>query len=159
MMDATEKKDIFDKIMGLPGLRILEPFYKKYKEILLYLFFGGLAVVLNIGLFAWFDLAFGMEALINNIICWVICVLFQFFTNRIWVFQGHDRTDKGLLWKQMGSFFVGRLFTLGVEELILLIFIVWLGFDAILVKVAAQVVTIILNYIVSKLFVFRTKHV
>ena len=44
----NEKKDIFDKIMSLPGLRILEPFYKKNKEILLYLFFGGLSFLVSI---------------------------------------------------------------------------------------------------------------
>ena len=41
-MENAEKKDIFDKIMSLPVLNIFEPFYKKYKEGLLYLFFGGL---------------------------------------------------------------------------------------------------------------------
>ena len=47
-----EKKDIFDRIMALPGLRALEPFYKKYKEILLYLFFGALTTVVSIGSYA-----------------------------------------------------------------------------------------------------------
>lgn len=37
--NIMKKKDIFDKIMELPFFRIFEPFYKKYKEILLYLFF------------------------------------------------------------------------------------------------------------------------
>ena len=38
-MGNIEKKDIFDKIMSLPVLNIFEPFYKKYKDALLYLFF------------------------------------------------------------------------------------------------------------------------
>ena len=41
-MDVEEKKDIFDKLMHLPVLNIFEPFYKKHKEVLMYLFFGGL---------------------------------------------------------------------------------------------------------------------
>ena len=44
-----ERKDIFDKIMSLPGLRIFEEFYKKNKEVLLYLFFGGLTFIVSIG--------------------------------------------------------------------------------------------------------------
>ena len=38
-MDVEEKKDIFDKLMHFPVLNILEPFYKKHKEVLMYLFF------------------------------------------------------------------------------------------------------------------------
>lgn len=40
-MDVEEKKDIFDKLMHLPVLNIFEPFYKKHKEVLMYLFFEG----------------------------------------------------------------------------------------------------------------------
>ena len=46
------KPDIFDKIMHLPGLRVFEPLYKKYKEVLLYLFFGVLTTVVSIGSYA-----------------------------------------------------------------------------------------------------------
>ena len=55
----TTREDIFDRIMGLPGLRILKPWYSKHKEILLYLFFGGLAVFLNLGLFILFTKRLG----------------------------------------------------------------------------------------------------
>ena len=55
----------------------------------------------------------------------------------------------------MFSFFAGRLATLGVEEAILLIFITWLSFNSMVVKVIAQIVVILLNYVISKLFVFK----
>ena len=54
-MDVEEKKDIFDKLMHLPVLNIFEPFYKKHKEVLMYLFFGGLTFFLNIALYAWLE--------------------------------------------------------------------------------------------------------
>ena len=57
--------------------------------------------------------------------------------------------------KQIASFFGGRAFTLVVEEAILAIFITWLRFDSMIVKVSAQVIVIILNYVISKLIVFR----
>lgn len=152
-----DKKDIFDKIMHLPILNIFESFYKKYKEVLLYIFFGGVTFFLNIALFALLNGMMGINELIANVICWIICVLFQFFTNRTWVFDGITETTGGFI-KQMASFFGGRLFTLAIEEIILAVFITWLGLDSMVVKLTAQVVVIILNYIISKLFVFKKKN-
>ena len=140
-MDVEEKKDIFDKLMHLPVLNIFEPFYKKHKEVLMYLFFGGLTFFLNIALYAWLDKGLGMNALIAN-------------TNRTWVFDGQVDSAAGFL-KQMASFFGGRLFTLVVEEAILAVFITWLGFNSMAVKLVAQVVVIVLNYVISKLIVFK----
>lgn len=150
-----KREDIFDRLMHLPGLRIFEGFYRAHKEILLYLFFGGLAVVLNLALFAVFEYVLGLNELVNNMICWVICVLVQFFTNRTWVFPTRSESAAAF-WKQMAEFFGGRLFTLAVEEIILLVFIIWLGFDAMVVKTTAQVLVIVLNYLVSKFWVFKT---
>ena len=52
-MDVEEKKDIFDKLMHLPVLNIFEPFYKKHKEVLMYLFFGGLTFCMHGWIRAW----------------------------------------------------------------------------------------------------------
>ena len=151
----TEKKDIFDKLMSLPGLRIFEPFYKKYKEVLLYVFFGGLAFFLYLGLFYLLDKT-GMNELLNTCIDWVICVLFQFYTNRTWVFDSEVDSRAGFI-KQMASFFAGRLFTLIVDEAITAVFITWLDFPKMPVKLVGQVVVIVLNYVISKLIVFKKK--
>lgn len=63
-----EKKDIFDKLMSLPVLNIFEGFYKKHKEVLLYLFFGGLAFVVSIATYAGFNVALGINEFILNYI-------------------------------------------------------------------------------------------
>ena len=81
------KEDIFDKIMKLPILNFFEPFYKKNKEMLLYLFFGGLTFVVSIITYGFFNVSLGLNELIANIISWIIAVTFAFFTNRIWVFN------------------------------------------------------------------------
>ncbi len=151
------EKDIFDKMMELPVLRIFEPFYKKYKEILLYLFFGGLAFFISIGSYAVANVKFGINELLANLISWVIAVLFAFMTNRIWVFAAPTETV-GAFFKQMMSFFTGRIATLIVEEIILAVFITMLGFNSMLIKVIAQIVVIVLNYVISKLFVFKEKN-
>lgn len=154
MSEGTVKEDIFDKIMKLPLLNIFEPFYKKNKEVLLYLFFGGLAFIVSIATYAFFNVTLGINELIANVISWVITVAFAFFTNRIWVFNSPTNGVKEFI-SQLISFFGGRIVTLIIEEAILLTFITWLGFPSMIIKVIAQVVVIVLNYVISKLVVFK----
>ena len=110
------KPDIFDKIMHLPGLRVFEPLYKKYKEVLLYLFFGVLTTVVSIGSYAFFNVALGINELIANVISWVLAVLFAFFTNRIWVFALAPTKTVEEFMKQLVSFAGGRVLTLVIER-------------------------------------------
>lgn len=154
-LSAGEKRpDIFDRIMALPLLNILEPFYKAHKMVLLYLFFGGTAFFLNLFLFYAIGRLTPLDPLVNNIICWIVCVLYQYWTNRTWVFDG--KTSGALEFiKQMASFVGGRLFTLFLEEAIIAVFITWLKLPEMPVKLAAQVVVIVLNYVISKAFVFK----
>ncbi|WP_248405226.1 GtrA family protein [Butyrivibrio fibrisolvens] len=156
MVALEEKKDIFDRIMSLPVLNIFEPFYKKHKEGLLYLFFGGLAFFLSIFLYWFMYSVMHLNELVNNTIDWIICVAFQFFTNRTWVFDGKVDNTRDFV-KQAASFTLGRLFTLVVEDVLLFIFITLLGFAQMPVKLAATFVVIVLNYVISKLFVFKEK--
>lgn len=151
-----KKSDIFDKIMSLKILKWANPFYVKYKEMLLYVLFGGLTTVLSIGIFALLNVALGLNEHISNVISWIFAVMFAFFTNRIWVFSAVTKNTGGFI-MQMLKFYGGRLVTLGVEELIILIFITKLNFNSMLIKVFAQIVIIILNYVISKCFVFKRK--
>ena len=59
----------------------------------------------------------------------------------------------------MLSFFGGRVVTLVIEEIILLVFITWLGFNSMVVKVIAQVIVIVLNYVISKFWIFKDNRV
>lgn len=150
----NEQKDIFDIIMHLPGLRLFEGFYKKYKEGLLYLFFGGLAFFLSVFLFWLFHVFYNINEHISNIVVWIIVVLFAFITNRTWVFRAKTDGIKDFF-KQISAFYLGRIATLVVEEVILFIFITLLDFNSMIVKIIAQFIVIVLNYIISKLFVFK----
>lgn len=150
----NEKKDIFDKIMSLPVLNIFNPFYQKHREGLLYLFFGGLAFFLSLFIFWLFVTPFGLNELIANVISWIIVVYFAFTTNRIWVFKATTNSTKEFF-IQMKNFYIGRIATLIVEEGILLVFITLMGLNSLIIKIIAQVVVIILNYIISKIWIFR----
>lgn len=150
------EKDIFDKIMELPFLGVLKPFYKKHKEILLYLFFGVLTMGISIISYAICNVVFKINALIANIISWTLAVLFAFYTNRIWVFCAKTKSMRDLM-VQMFFFYGGRIVTLIIEEVILFLFITILHYGSMEVKIVAQIVVVILNYIISKLWVFTVK--
>ena len=152
----NEEKDIFDRIMSWKLLKPLWPFWEKHREVLLYLFFGGLTTLISIAVFWLFNRPLDLNEHIANVISWILSVLFAYVTNAIWVFTAKPQTPGEWL-RQMLSFYAGRLATLGVEELIIYVFVTRLAFDSMLIKIIATVVVIILNYFISKLLVFRKK--
>ena len=127
---------------------------KQYKEPILYLVFGGLACIVSVSSYVICEQYIGINELIANVISWVLAVLFAYFTNRTWVFESRV-SGIGERVKEMISFFGGRVFTLVVEELIIFIFNTNMGYNSTGVKIVAQVVVILLNYVISKLFVFK----
>lgn len=151
-----ERKDIFDKLMGLPVLRKAKPFYSRHREVLLYLFFGGLAFLVNIGTFWLFHDVVRLHELVANVISWIITVLLAFFTNRVWVFAADSRTADAF-WRQMAAFFVGRALTLAVEELMLFLFVTRLELPGTPVKLPVQILVIVLNYFLSKYWIFKSE--
>ena len=146
-----QKPDIFDRIFSIKLLHFAQPLYQKCKEQLLYLFFGALTTAVSIGSFSLFTKVIPCDELIANVISWFLAVLFAYLTNRTWVFQSTEQS----FWGQMLTFYLGRVTTLLIEEALLLIFVKWLLLDGMLVKIAAQIVVLILNYVISKLFIFK----
>lgn len=149
---------------------MIKKLFVKYKELISYVFFGVLATVVNIVCFKIFDVILGSHLyLLNNIISWIITVIFAYFTNKLWVFESKSwKAD--IVLKEIISFFGARLFSLAVEEagLWLMIDIMsmgeisWelLGFTVggnMIVKIIMQVVVVILNYVFSKLIIFKKK--
>ncbi len=133
---------------------MLKELYFKYKEVINYLFFGGCTFLVSVISFYLFNKVLFLNEHVSNILSWILAVLFAYITNKAFVFESKTNTKEELL-KEITSFFGARLFTLGVEELILLIFVNLLKFDAMLIKVFAQVIVILANYVLSKLFVFK----
>lgn len=163
-----EKKDIFDRIMAWGFLKRFEPFYKAHKEVLMYLFFGGLTTVVSVIFFAipikllsigTQDIAgmkLDMDVITANVISWICAVTFAYVTNRTWVFEDKSYGAAGIA-RECAAFFAGRLFTLIVETLLLNLCCTLIGMNEIVAKIIVSVVTIVLNYIISKLWVFRSK--
>lgn len=142
----------------------------KYKELITYVIFGGLTTVVNLVVFSLSGLVLGAERyLISNVIAWVAAVIFAYITNKIWVFESKSWEPKVLL-KEVPSFFAARVFSFLVEEAGLFLFVDLLGFNEyslniltfefsgeFIAKVILAVVVVILNYVFSKLFIFKKK--
>ena len=148
-------QDIFDRIMRLKFLNRFWPIYKKYKEILLYLFFGGLTFLVSVGSYIFFEFIIHMPPLITNLFSWILAVTFAYVTNRVWVFTDIAYGVWGIT-KEIIFFFTGRAATLILEEAILFIGITVLEFNSLSVKVIGQIIVIITNYFISKIIVFKT---
>jgi putative flippase GtrA len=133
----------------------IKEFFVKYKEIILYLVFGVLTTAVSIGTFALTELV-GIHELVGNIISWVVSVTFAFFTNRIWVFDAKTDSTKSFF-VQFVLFYLSRIATFLVEELIIFVCVTLLHFNPMVIKIIAQVIVIVLNFVVSKLVVFRKK--
>lgn len=129
----------------------------RYRTIILYLFFGSLAFLINLFTFTIFYRGFEIHELISNVLAWIITVIFAFFTNSIWVFHIRANTKKAFF-KQMSAFFSGRIFTLVIEEAMLFALIELFRFNETAMKIFTQTIVMILNYWISKNRVFRQRN-
>ena len=135
------------------------------KETVLYLIFGVLATVLNIVLFYLFINIWKMSTGLGNILDTIICVLFQYFTNRIWVFESKNNGKEAI--KEFIQFILARGLTAIIDQIFVVVGVDFFvakyvsysqqGIFSVGIKILSNVVVIVLNYIFSKLFVFNSK--
>ena len=130
--------------------------YHKYEEIINYVIIGGLTTVVSLlvyyGLtYTIFDPNKPLELQITNIISWISSVTFAYFTNRAFVFKQKNKIS----FKEVLSFYLSRVSTLVLDMLLMYIFVTKLQFNDKIIKVVVQVIVIVLNYVLSKLFVFK----
>ena len=156
VLPEGREPDIWDKLMHLPLLRLLNPFFQKHREALMYLFFGAVTTVISWVTFWLFEDVLQWHELVANLASWIITVLAAFLTNRVWVFGAKTKGAAAYI-KQLLSFYGSRVATFIVEQVLLLIFVTWLAMNAMVIKIAASVIVVILNYVFSKLFVFAKK--
>lgn len=153
MNDNKPRADLFDRLFSLPVLKWAAPVFSRHREGLLYLFFGVLTTAVSWGSFYLFHYPLALDELLANLLSWIAAVLFAFFTNRKWVFRTHG---VGVA-REMLLFFGARLGTLLFEEAVIFVFVTTLAYHAMVVKMLGNIVVLILNYILSKLLVFRKK--
>lgn len=140
----------------------IKELYIKNKKIINYLIFGVLTTVVSLItkyllLFTILDAKNSVQLQIAVIISWVVACAFAYVTNRIWVFE--SKSKKIIL--EIFKFFSSRVATLGLEMLIMFVFVTLLGLNTdmwvVIWTLVAQVLVIIMNYVLSKLVVFKDK--
>lgn len=129
--------------------------YHKNEEIWNYLISGGLGVVISVGSF-WLCRVIGLDIIPSNVISWIIAVLSMYVTNKFFVFKTKCNTKKELFIEFI-SFIGARVSTLVIETAIIYVGAEVMHINEIIVKVIAQVVVIVLNYVFSKLWIFKNK--
>ncbi len=150
---------------------MIKKLWIKYKEIVMYLIFGVLTTVVSWLSYALFtkiipNFSIGKFAVstvvLSNVLSWICAVLFAFVTNKLWVFDSKKWTPK-LVLKELWLFVAARLLT-GVVEWVGVPLLVLMGLDQTIfniegmwAKIIVSVIVVILNYVFSKLIVFRNK--
>jgi putative flippase GtrA len=133
---------------------------KKYRELIIYIIVGGLTTIVNWAVYAAGVRLFGWSITVSNIIAWIAAVAFAYVTNKVWVFLSYDWSPRFVL--REASLFVGARLATGLFEIVSVPLLVRLGLDQQLFgvkgmwsKVIVSVVVTILNYVFSKLIIFR----
>lgn len=136
-------------------IRKLKDIFEKHREAISYLFFGVVTTVVNFVLY-YALLWLGMHYLWAQAISWVGAVLVAYVTNKIWVFESDTRGFLPVL-REFCSFVLSRLFSFGIETLLLWLMVDVASVSETIAKIPVAVLTVILNYITGKLLVFRKK--
>lgn len=142
-------------IKALKSPSYLKRFINYNKHIVLYFVFGVLTTVVNLISFYIFAEILKIETIPATILAWVVAVAFAFITNRLYVFESTAKTHAAIL-REAILFFIARLVTLGIE-----VFIMWLSVDVcgqnkLIWKVFCNIITIVVNYALSKAVVFSS---
>ncbi len=127
-------------------------------EMISYIIFGVLTTAVNVVTFGllhpvmpWDE---NLNVLVANAVAWVLSVAFAFITNKLFVFKSKSFAAK-LFWRELASFLGARLLSLGVDELGMLLLVSGLAWNDWAAKIAMNVIVIIINYVLSKLFIFK----
>jgi len=128
----------------------------KYWDIVSYLFFGVCTTIVNYLIYIPCYNFWGMSATVSNMIAWVVAVAFAYLTNKPFVFRSFDWSAKTVI-PELTKFVGCRIGSGAAETLILFLAVDLLGWNGNIWKLITQVMVVILNYIGSKLLVFRKK--
>lgn len=132
----------------------LKALFLKYYDILVYLVFGVLTTVVNYLVYLPCYNVMGLSASVSNAIAWAVAVAFAFVTNKPFVFRSHDWSAKTVL-PELVKFIGTRVGSGGLETLILFVSVDLLGWNGNVWKLLTSVLVVIINYIGSKLLVFK----
>lgn len=132
----------------------MKRYFEKYRDVLPFAFFGILTTAVNV--IVYWALAHLLNAgtMLSTFNAWIAAVLFAYVTNRKWVFHS-EAVARNQIIKEMFSFFAARLATGIVDWVCMYIFVECMHLNDTVVKILANILVIIMNYVASKCIVFK----
>lgn len=131
----------------------IKELFKKHKEIILYLLFGvGTTAVDWVVSFALYAAKLNVHA--ANVVAWILAVIFAYVTNRLFVFESKKNGVVHIM-TEFTKFSASRVLTLLLQEVLVFALYDTLGINKYIVKIVSAIVVVVLNYVLSKLIVFR----
>lgn len=127
---------------------------EKLKEVFAYLVFGVLTTIINIISFYIFNNLLNIDYLIANIISWLLSIIFAYITNKNYVFKNHKENN----FKTFILFISSRLTTLLLDMAFMILLIEKIQISEINSKIIVQILVVVINYLLSKLIVFKDKN-
>lgn len=129
---------------------------RRHREMISYLFWGVMTTVVNYVSYILLTEAAHIYYLTSTVIAWTISVLFAYFVNKLFVFQSRS-WDWRVALRELWQMVAARLFSLGLEMAIMWFFVDTLRCNHLVIKLAANVVVVVVNYVLSKFIIFRQK--
>lgn len=126
----------------------------KHYDILAYLFFGVMTTAVNYLVYLPCYNMLGLSAAVSNVIAWVVAVAFAYLTNKPFVFHSHDWTVKTVV-PELTKFVGSRVASGALETGIIFLTVDYLAWNGNVIKLVTSVLVVVINYIASKLLVFR----
>ena len=132
----------------------LKKLFVKYRELITYLVFGVLTTVGNYLVYLPCYNLWGLNASVSNVIAWMVAVAFAFVTNKPFVFRSYDWSVKVVV-PELSKFVATRIGSGALETAILFLSVDLVGMNGNVWKLLTSVLVVVLNYVGSKLLVFR----
>lgn len=128
--------------------------FERYRDVIPYLFFGVCTTFMNIAVYWICAHLFSMGVMASTIFAWIAAVLFAYITNRKWVFHSEVKGVTAIL-RETVAFFGCRLATGILDWIMMFILVDCLHLNDLAIKILANIMVIILNYVASKIVIFR----
>ena len=126
------------------------------REMISYLIFGVLTTVVNLVVFQLCDAVLGIYYIAANVIAWIIAVIFAYVSNKLFVFESKSWELK-LVVREVISFGSARILSLLFETGFIALTVEVMGMPKFISKIIASIFVVIINYVASKLFIFKKK--
>lgn len=132
----------------------MKALWEKYRGVILYLVFGVLTTAVNVAVYWLCYEVLGVANIPATALAWVLSVAVAYLTNKLWVFESRSFAP-AVLWPELGKFVAARAATGLLDLAVMFLCVDVLGGPGTVIKLASNVLVVVLNYVFSKLLIFK----